>query len=178
MTEASGLQPLQRFISTMLTVSREGQHLAYSWRRLYAEPIDAAWVQRLDKQPELAEGLEAFVSRYGRMQDTIGEKLLPRWLVVLAETPGSMIENLNRAERLGVLENVEGWLEARQLRNRLIHEYMEVPQTFAADLQLAREYCRDLFAAYNRLRDYAIARMGVDETALPRLPALDINSQT
>ena len=124
----------------------------------------------------MAEGLEAFVSRFGRMQDTIGEKLLPRWLIALAETPGSMIENLNRVERLGVLTNVDRWLEARQLRNRLIHEYMKTPETLAADLLLAREYCRDLFTTYSRLRDYAITRMGVSQVELPELATLGTNS--
>ena len=42
MTGTSGVQPLERFLSTMQTVSREGLHLAYSWRWLYEEPIDAA----------------------------------------------------------------------------------------------------------------------------------------
>lgn len=64
----------------------------------------------------------------------MADKLLPRWLLALAERPGSQIEVLNRAERLGVLEDVTAWLEARQLRNRLIHEYMTDSEAFAADL--------------------------------------------
>ena len=67
----------------------------------------------------MAERLEAFVSRFGRMQDTIADKLLPRWLLAQAETPGSQIETLNRAEKLGVLPDVEQWLEARKLRNHI-----------------------------------------------------------
>lgn len=64
------------------------------------------------------------MSRFGRMQDTIADKLFPRWLLALAETPGSQIETLNRAERLGILNSTERWLEMRNLRNRLVHEYM------------------------------------------------------
>jgi hypothetical protein len=33
----------------------------------------------------------------------MADKLFPRWLQALAETSGSQIETLNRAERLGVL---------------------------------------------------------------------------
>ena len=125
MTGTSGVQPLERFLSTMQTVSREGLHLAYSWRRLYEEPIDAAWVQNLDDRPDLAEGLEAFVSRFGRMQDTIGEKLLPRWLIALAETPGSMIENLNRVRatwRADQRGSLAGGASASQSLNPRIYE--------------------------------------------------------
>ena len=76
----------------------------------------------MENNPEIVESLEAFVSRFGRMQDTIADKLLPRWLLILAETPGSQIETLNRAERLDVPSNVENWLAARKLRNKLVHE--------------------------------------------------------
>ncbi len=122
----------------------------------------------LENHPELAERLEAFTSRYGRMQDTIAEKLLPRWLLALAETPGSQIETLNRAERLGVVSNVEHWLEARKLRNRLVYEYMEEPADFAEDLALAKDYSLMLLETFNRMRDYAVGRMELEETQLPK----------
>jgi len=160
--------PTARFLQTLDIVSREGNHLAYSWGRLYSQPIDAAWVRSLENNPELAERLEAFVSRFGRMQDTIAGKLLPRWLIVLAETPGSQIETLKRAERLGVVENVEHWLEARKLRNRLVYEYMERPEAFAEDLQLAKEYCFLLVDSFNRLREFAATRMEIGESVLPK----------
>ncbi len=146
---------------------REGRHLAYSWGRLYAQLIDLVWVNELEDNPELAERLEAFVSRYGRMQDTIAGKLLPRWLLVLAETPGSQIETLMRAEQLGVIESVERWLEARTLRNRLVHEYMVNAEVFVEDLQLARDYSLMILESYNRLCSFATSRMGIKKTIIP-----------
>lgn len=156
-----------RFCQSLETVAREAHHLAYSHQRLYAEPIDTAWVLNLDNSPELGERLEAFVSRFGRMQDTIASKLLPRWLICLEETPGSQIEILNRAERLGVIEDTQAWLEARRLRNRLVHEYMENAENFAQDLLLARDYSLFLFESNNRLRQYALTRMAFTEDELP-----------
>ncbi len=160
-------EALERFLHTLHIVSREAWHLRYSWSRLFSEPIDRDWVARLESDPERAERLEAFVSRFGRMQDTIAAKLLPRWLQALAETPGSQIEVLQRAERLGVLGSAERWLVARQLRNRLIHEYMTEPMRFAQDLLLAREYAQDLFDAYNQIRNFALRRMGLAPETLP-----------
>ncbi len=160
--------PLNRFLQTLEIVAREGKHLIYSWGRLYAHPVDADWVRGLESAPELAEQLEAFVSRFGRMQDTIADKLLPRWLMALAETPGSQIETLNRAEKLGVVEDVEQWLEARKLRNRLVHEYMENPEVFAENLELAKEYSLLLVRCYNHLREYTVVRMEVEESRLPQ----------
>ena len=179
MSEQSTL-PVDRFIETLEIVFREGNHLAYSWGRLCAHRIDAAWVRSLEVDPELAETLEAFVSRFGRMQDTIAGKLLPRWLLALAEVPGSQIEILNRSERLGVVPDVERWLEARGLRNRLVHEYADQPENFAQDLELAKEYTRLLIQTYNQVRDFAVHRMGLEEEKLPgRLKLQDRNtSQT
>jgi hypothetical protein len=134
MNLASGL-PTTRFLQTLEVVALEGKHLPYSWQRLFSQPVDLAWVRNLEQAPEIAERLEAFVSRFGRMQDTMADKLLPRWLQALAETPRSQIETLNRAERLGVLSSVEQWLEARYLRNRLVHEYVRDAALFAEDIR-------------------------------------------
>ena len=158
---------LDRFLLTLDIVAREGRHLAFSRNRLFAEQIDKAWVEALPDKPEIAERLEAFVSRYGRMQDTMADKLLPRWLLALAERLGSQIETLNRAERLGVLESVEVWLEARNLRNRLVHEYMTDAGEFAQNLLLAKQYSLMLINTYNRLRADAMERLHVEQARLP-----------
>lgn len=161
------ITPLERFLATLHIVAKESQHLEWSQQRLFGETIDRAWVESLPGRPELAERLEAFVSRYGRLQDTLGEKLLPRWLLALAEQPGSLIEVLNRAERLGVVEDVSAWLEARQLRNRLVHEYMTDSAAFTEDLRLAEAYSRMLIETYRRVRDDAHSRMKIPESQLP-----------
>ncbi len=159
--------PLTRFLYTLEIAAKEGKHLSYSWNRLSNQAIDVDWVIGLEQNPGCAEQLEAFVSRFGRMQDTIADKLLPRWLLALAELPGSQIETLNRAERLGVLGSTERWLEARNLRNRLVHEYMTDPAKFAQDLVLAKEYSLMLIETFNRLRQDAMTRMGHKQEDLP-----------
>ena len=156
-----------RFVQTLTVVAREKRHLVFSRERVFRESIGEDWVRSLEAEPEKAETLEAFVARFSRMQDTIAAKLLPRWLIAQAEEPGTQLEVLNRAERLGVLESAERWLEARSLRNRLIHEYMEDPAAFAQDLLLARQYCELLIDTYQRLLAFAKTRMGVGEDRLP-----------
>ncbi|MEF3192679.1 MAG: hypothetical protein K6346_00430 [Halothiobacillaceae bacterium] len=156
-----------RFLATLHIVAKESAHLEWSRQRLFSQPITPAWVDALDRQPELAERLEAFVSRYGRLQDTIADKLLPRWLHALAERPGSLIEVLNRAEQLGVLTDVSEWLEARQLRNSLIHEYMEDSVTFAENIQLAERYSHLLLETYLRVRSDAATRLNIAPHELP-----------
>ena len=76
---------------------------------------------------DLAERVDAFVARFGRLQDTAAEKLLPELLRQLAEPVRSAVENLDRAEKLGLIEAADRWLEARRLRNRMVHEYQSDP---------------------------------------------------
>ncbi len=42
------------------------------------------------------------------------------------------MENLNRAERLGIIRDTQEWLGARGLRNRLVHEYIDDLDALAA----------------------------------------------
>ncbi len=64
-----------RLVFLLETVEREGRHLLTTTERLFCNPIDAAWIDALEQDLDLAERLDAFVSRFGRMQDTLGDKL-------------------------------------------------------------------------------------------------------
>jgi len=70
--------------------------------------------------------VDAFVARFGRLQDTLGDKLLPAWLAAHGEKTATFIENLDRAEQLGLVEDAQAWIDMRRLRNQMIHEYVEV----------------------------------------------------
>jgi hypothetical protein len=56
--------------------------------------------------------------------------------------------------------NVEEWLEARALRNTLVHEYVEDQAQFANDLQY-ENYARMLIATFALICGFARDRMGV-----------------
>ena len=59
---------------------KECQHLATTDQRLFREPFTLERAARLETDPDLAERVEAFVGRFGRLQDTLGDKLLPTLL--------------------------------------------------------------------------------------------------
>lgn len=105
----------------------EARYLAQTDARLFATPLSVAQVQRLPSEPDTAERVDAFVARLGRLQDGLTDKLLPALLQRLAEPVGPVIDNLNRAERWGWLISTDDWLRLRQLRNRMIHEYVKDP---------------------------------------------------
>ncbi len=137
------------------TVRKERKHLLQTTERLATETIDAEWVAALESRPELSERLDAFVARFNRLQDTLGDKLIPELMRNMLETPGTVLDNLNRMEKLGLVSSVEEWVEARNLRNRLVHEYMHDPDEFADALQRAMELVQLLVDTEAALNTYS-----------------------
>jgi len=134
---------------------REAAHLAYTHRTLFAQKIDLDWVRNLAQRDDLAEKIDAFVSRFGRLQDHIGDKLIPRFVALLGSTPTSLLDNLAYAERAGWLESTESFISARKLRNLLVHEYMSEAQLFLEALQAAEEAAHMLMNIVVRIENQA-----------------------
>lgn len=149
----------KRFVSLLDIARREGELLLKTDVRLFTSKINANWVRQLEYDDDLAERLDAFVSRFGRLQDTLGDKLLPSLLRLLAEKTGSALDNLNKAEKLGLLASVIQWLDVRNLRNKLIHEYMQDAEEFALALNQAHTGVALLIATYNTINQFAQSRI-------------------
>jgi uncharacterized protein YutE (UPF0331/DUF86 family) len=68
----------------------------------------------------------------------LGDRLFPRLLALVGQRGGTLIDRLNQLERLGLLSDAQRWLAWRNLRNRLVHEYVD----HADELLVARDYRR------------------------------------
>lgn len=136
---------------------KEAAHLLYSHRTLFAQPIDADWVQQLNSRDDLAEKVDAYVSRFSRLQDHLGEKLIPRFAALLGEAPKSMLDVLAYAEKMQWLENAESFIGARKLRNLLVHEYMSDAQLFLQALLAAQEAAQMFFGIVQAIETQAKA---------------------
>lgn len=136
MTGSSSLRPppgdkLQFLAETVLA---EVNLLRITDGRVFALPMDEQRAATLRNDIDLAERVDAFVARFSRLQDTVGDKLLPGVLAWLAEPVGPAIDNLARAERLGWVTSAATWIECRQLCNFMIHEYVRDMKVLAAAL--------------------------------------------
>jgi hypothetical protein len=149
---------------TLDLVEHEASYLAYTHQHLFEQPIDLEWINQLALKPELAEKIDAFGARFGRLQDTLGEKLLPRFAALLGEKPKSLLDVLAYAERMNWINSAEDFIAARRLRNRLIHEYITDPSLFLEALQTAKQATLDMFAIVNRLR-YEAEQLKLEPTA-------------
>ena len=127
-----------RFLARV--VKKEIRYLLLTDQRLFSEPFTREKAERLETDVDMAERVDAFVSRFGRLQDTVGDKLLPRYLDAVGESIGPAIDNLNRAEKLGLIHSAELWITLRALRNEMIHEYMEDLEKLADALNKGHEH--------------------------------------
>ena len=121
-------------------VERETRYLQQTTQRLFTEAFTAQAVAQLESDPDRAERVEAFVGRFGRLQDTLGDKLIPAILAALGEHCGAAADNLDRAERLGFVASADEWFAMRGLRNQMVHEYVEDPAVLWDALQAGRRY--------------------------------------
>jgi uncharacterized protein with HEPN domain len=77
----------------------------------------------------------------------VGDKLLPTLLAALAEPVGAAIDNLDRAEKLGLIASADQWMDMRRLRNQMVHEYIEDLQILSSALRTGHEFVPVLIAS-------------------------------
>ena len=123
----------------MRVVIKECHYLIYTVEGLKQADPQFRWLDAIEQNADLTERLDAFVSRFCRLQETLGDKLLPVYLRMQLEPIGTVLDNLNRAEKLGLIPSVADWIEARNLRNSLVHEYTEDTQLLRQSLLRALE---------------------------------------
>jgi hypothetical protein len=94
------------------------------WDGLPSQP----W-STLETNAALVRLLDQILYRFLKLQDAVGERLLPATLAELAEPSDDwpMRDRLDRLERLGFLDTTQ-WLAWRGVRNRLAHEYPDMPE--------------------------------------------------
>ena len=139
-------------------VAKEDHHLAGVSGRLFADvkgDVAAAWLASVLGTPEGIDRLESFVGKFSRMQDTMMDKLLPTFLVAVGERTGTVLDNLNLAQKLGFVSDPNAWVAMRLLHNRLVHEYVDDLVELAAALQKARDLTGQLSETHTAIRRYA-----------------------
>jgi hypothetical protein len=81
--------------------------------------------------------LDQMAYRFSKLQDSVGEKMLPL-LLEFAQEPlsstATFAEKLQRLEKIGAIPSAEQWRLLREMRNQLAHEYPDLPAIKAAVL--------------------------------------------
>lgn len=109
-------------------------------------PLTQEKVLKLSHQEMLLT--EMLIHRFAKLQDYIGRIMIDELLKLTKdyEDTLTMIDKLNKLERLGVIESVEIWEAMRSARNHIAHEYPDQPA-------LAAKYLNDVFHLAPKLLD-------------------------
>jgi hypothetical protein len=100
-------------------LDRALKHLEYSAQKTASLPTAVA---NLSEQ-ELSDW-EGFTSRFSRVSEIFLQRYIRTW--ILTRDPGfsgSFRDFLNAAHKHGLIDSIEPWMQIREMRNRMAHEY-------------------------------------------------------
>ena len=114
--------------------------------------------------------LDQAAYRFMKLQDSLGEKVLPGILALTLEPlppEATFAEKLQRLERLGVLPSVQSWRLLREVRNSLAHEYPENPALQAAALTRFMIGLSELLGLWASVESYIARHLGISAAGAP-----------
>lgn len=145
------MMPTNKLVSAL---SEADRHLNTLTEALIAwDVLPLMTWQALESDRARVRIVDQLLFRFIKLQDTVGERLLPATLSKLREPfeEWPMRDRLNRLEKLGYL-NVNTWLAWREVRNMLAHEYEDNPEIRFATLMSAIDAAKALSALYRSWR--------------------------
>jgi hypothetical protein len=92
-------------------------------------------------KPEKRAILDAYLKRFASIQDFLGAKIFSLLLEIAGINNNKMSEVLSNIEKENIIDSLENWIELREVRNELEHDYPEELQEALDDLK----YCIDSF---------------------------------
>ncbi len=75
-------------------------------------------------EPEELESFESFTGRFARLSDILIQKLFRLVDELDLDSAGTVRDRINRAEKKGLIERSDVFVEIRMVRNDIAHEYL------------------------------------------------------
>ncbi|QEN05653.1 hypothetical protein EW093_13335 [Thiospirochaeta perfilievii] len=97
--------------------------------------------------------LDAYLKRFSSIQDFLGAKIFPLLLEVSGIGTSKMSEVLNYIAKEEIIDSLENWIEMRETRNDLEHDYPDNIESALNDLKK----CLDLFSSLKNYTDNSIS---------------------
>ena len=99
--------------------------------------------------------IDQLIFRFSKLQDTIGESILKAILIKSQENVERMtfLDILNRLEKLELLDK-NRWLELRELRNNIAHEYSFNHDEVVENINLTYKRVDELIEIFYHLHNF------------------------
>jgi hypothetical protein len=113
---------------------------------------------------ETIKTIDAFVYRFLKLQDYMGQKLFKNFLTSLGEDCDnlSFLDILDKLEKLNIIPSTDEWIQIRKLRNKLTHEYPDNISLVKDEIILAIEKIRNFEEVLRSISSYVKDRKLLD----------------
>ncbi|MEW6654834.1 MAG: hypothetical protein AB1394_15380 [Bacteroidota bacterium] len=108
---------------------------------------------------EELESFDSLTVRFARLSDIIIQKIFRIIEKADLETPGSVRDSVYSAEKKGLIGDADTFIEIRELRNLISHEYL--PEAFKDIFLKVLEFTPDLLLCLENIKKYCIAKYGI-----------------
>jgi uncharacterized secreted protein with C-terminal beta-propeller domain len=104
--------------------------------------------------------VDAFVFRFMKLQDFIGEKLFKVFLIKTGDFKDNMslVDILDKLEKLEIIDSTEKWMKVRKLRNKIAHEYPDEQEQVIEDIKEALKKVDYLAQIYKNIQSFLVER--------------------
>ena len=102
--------------------------------------------------------LDMMTTRFGKLQDIIGSKIFPIILNLLEEDAVAFIDKLNKLEKLGYIDDANWWIELREIRNKIAHDYPDDHDLICSHISVVILKAAELIEFWQKLKT-KIARL-------------------
>ena len=99
----------------LAAIHRAGERLEHSYQKCLQ--------LKTPSTPEELESIEAFTSRFSRVSDMLIQRTFRLIDELDLDNEGTVRDRINRAEKKGLIERADDFVEIRKLRNAIAHEY-------------------------------------------------------
>lgn len=119
----------------------------------------------IEDDNEIIKTIDAFIFRYTKLQDFVGDKLFKRLLAAIGEYKSNMsyVDILDKLEKLEIISSSSNWIKFRQLRNQLTHEYPDDISSIISGIMLATNYFEILKNDLINIKEYIYTKKLLDE---------------
>ena len=110
---------------------------------------------------EELDRFESLTSRFARLSDLLIQKIFRLIDEIDLEAPGTIRDRINKAEKKGLIQDADIFIEVRVVRNQIAHEYIldELQEMFIKVL----DYTPHLLDSVKRVKDHCKKYETVDE---------------
>ncbi|MFN7038088.1 MAG: hypothetical protein ACK4OM_00760 [Alphaproteobacteria bacterium] len=104
--------------------------------------------------------LDMMTTRFSKLQDIIGAKIFPLILEILGEDAHTFRDKLNKLEKLDYIDDASWWMELREIRNQITHDYPNNHAILVEHFNIMIPKAKELLEFWNKLRTKEIVIRG------------------